>query len=177
MRSRSVILAALAALCMTAPSARAGLLNDRIAASWRAPDLMTVQRDLGTRTVAPTATFSIQDVLPETISDTRISVTSDVNPFAFTPRVFNGFRFENLTDSFGAVTLDTAATTVAGFGADRIGLSGNVLTLNLQGLNVFSGQFIVLNVGGDPVAVPAHAGLALFGLGLLGLAAVRRRSA
>lgn len=177
MRVRPLILAALAACWLGAAPARAGLLGDSIAASFRFPDLSTVLDGPVTATVAPTATFDLPaGGVQAVVSDTQIVVTVSpgISAKSFNAAAFNGLRLENLTKPFGSVVLNTVLTTQPDFTPDRIGLSGKVLTLNFQFMGLNDAQAIVLDVLRAPGPVPAPAALGLFGLGLLGLAALRR---
>jgi len=171
---RRLLLATVAALGVTAGSAEAGLLGDSIAASYRFPDIGSVDADFGTLVVAPTASFSYFGIFNTTLSDTQIVMDAFADFADWTLASFNGLRFENLTEAFGPVTV-SAATNMAGFSAANIAVSGNVLTVNWQGLPFDTGTQVILDIEGA-TPVPAPAGLALFGLGLLGLAVARRRA-
>jgi hypothetical protein len=172
---RRTLFATVAAIGLGAGTAEAGLLGDSIAASYRSPDLATVVQDYGTLLVAPTASFIGLGIFTTTLSDTQIVMNLFQFDSFFVPADFNGLRFENLTEAFGTVTVN-AATNMAGFSAANIAVSGNVLTVNWQSLSYDGQTQVILDIGDAPTTVPAPAGLALFGLGLLGLAAARRRA-
>jgi hypothetical protein len=92
------------------------------------------------------------------------------NP-TWNPASFNGLRFIG-TAAHGVTgaTID-AGSTMGGFDASRVTLTADEIRLNWNGLSYVDGTRLVINF-----AVPEPATLALFGAGLIGLMAMRRRS-
>ncbi|MYM24964.1 PEP-CTERM sorting domain-containing protein [Duganella sp. FT135W] len=63
---------------------------------------------------------------------------------------------------------------MVGFSAANVGISGNVASVNWNGLSFTTDTRVVLNISAVPE--PATYGMLMVGLGLLGVAARRRQS-
>lgn len=86
---------------------------------------------------------------------------------------FNGVILTG-TSPLGLSGVSVASTTMAGFDNSRVQVTENQILLNWQGLSYTDGTTI--NVIFSATTVPEPASLALLGLGLAGLASVRRRA-
>ncbi|RZT95225.1 PEP-CTERM sorting domain-containing protein [Rivibacter subsaxonicus] len=89
---------------------------------------------------------------------------------------FNGLVFDlagGAAHGFAGASIDPT-TTLAGFGADRVGLDPSRLSFNWYGLSYRDGT--VLKVNFSPVPEPGTFVFALAGLALVGVCARRRRA-
>lgn len=177
-----IALAAVALIAGAAPS-QASLLGHQMTATYQHPALGTVYGDA---TWAP-ATF-VTGAGGETVGDiegvTQIAVdfaastltlvlTTTLTGPVWNSAAFNGPVFTS-ADALGIVsaTVDSLATTMSGFGDSRVSFTGNEIRIDWGGLGYTSGTKVVVNF----TTVPEPLTLAVLGVGLLGLAAVRRRA-
>jgi hypothetical protein len=164
-----------AALATGAP-AQAGLLGQTIQGSYHLPSVGTVFGNFS---------YSTNPFVVGAGSDSTLIVSGifgiDVNfhddgliltlPAAgWSKGAFHGPVFDLLSGDFPSVAVIQAS------GGQTVSASiiGGDLYINWQGQFFASGDTVTLRFTG-PVGVPAPASLALFGLGLVGLAAFRRR--
>jgi hypothetical protein len=174
---RHVLLAAGLMLAASLP-AEAGLLGSTIRAEARYPTattplpgtVFTPNPFVVGAGVEATASDDIGDFYTVDFSDTGLVITFLDFGWIF-PEVFNGVAFSVETGSgFGSIL----ASSTSGGQSITAELVAGELRLNLQNQEFAAGDTITLRFG-EPAAVPAPAALGLFGLGLAGLVAVRRR--
>ena len=116
---------------------------------------------------------SISGVASVDITATQIRVDYNTST-SWSSAAFNGFR---LTDVFGlidawTITLDPSSN-LAGLTADRITFGDDFLQVNWQGLSFDANTLVVFNITTQNVPEPGS--LALVGLGLVGIVAMRKR--
>jgi hypothetical protein len=109
------------------------------------------------------------------ISDTnlRLNFGSNGNFGGGVP--FNGFILTDINGTipdFASITINSA-TTLAGFDSSRLFIDANTIRVNFVGLPFQTNDILSLDIA----AVPEPETVALLGLGLLGMTAVRRKSA
>jgi hypothetical protein len=172
---------------ITAGTARADLLGTEFTASYRFPDIATPY-PFGSPT-PPTFTVgagveSVVDVEGVTFisvdfAATSLTLTLDTiltNP-TWNATAFNGLLFD-ATGAHGIVSASVdASTTMAGFDASRVVLNADEIGINWNGLSYVDGTVVTITFAFAQVPVPEPASLAVLGIGLLGLAAARRRLA
>jgi hypothetical protein len=91
--------------------------------------------------------------------------------------VFNGPVFTSLAGlGISSASVDVA-TTMVGFDASRVSFTETAIRINWQGLSYSDGTTVAINFTFDPAIVSEPASFLLFGMGILGIAAVRRRHA
>jgi hypothetical protein len=177
---KNILLGALFGLLLSG-TAHAGLLGDTITASYQFPTLGTIY---GPVTWSP-ATFQVgpgqeTDGLVEGVThilvdftDTtlQITLTTTLDQPTWNSVAFNGPVFDGLLGLAGG-SVDVGATNLVGFDDSRILTSGNELALNWSGLGYTTGSTVVVDFS---FAAPEPASLALFGMGLTGLAAAYRK--
>lgn len=186
MRALKPLLLALVLLLGLSTGARAALLlGQNVSVEYFHPDLTSIELDAGGGLDLSNILVSseveiadlIQGVASLDIRDQQLYV-SFLYPGTFHATAFNGFRLSVLSPgvaAFTSVTTD-AISSLAGFGNERIGFGTDYLQINWQGLTFNAGDVLALNINAAPQAVPAPQTLALLGIALFGLAALRRRA-
>ena len=93
----------------------------------------------------------------------------------FVTAAFNGVSITDLTNpsAFTAFSVDPASNVI-GFNSSDVSLIGGVLYINYEGLNTPYGSLAQVDLTA-PAGVPEPTTLLLLGLGLVGLAGVRRK--
>ena len=99
-----------------------------------------------------------------------------VDPGGFNNIPDNGMRFVGLNPG-GTITGYTLDTGISGLDSWRILLSGNLLDIYMGGLALGYSNYFDITLQVEQTSVPEPATLALLGLGLAGIAAIRRRRA
>ncbi len=161
---------ALAAVALTSQATI--ITGDTVNVTHYFPNASSVDANLGNQ-VVPTANFNyggINDVVVGTDYMTLNAYCGEGCSWA--PASFNGAVLWDLTNNpFVGVSID-ASSSYAGFDASRLSFDANHVYLNLQGLS--ANGFLRVNFDGNEVPEPDS--LVLIGLGLVGLAAVRRKA-
>jgi hypothetical protein len=165
-------------------AAQAGLLGKTVSVSYSYPDAATVYGQATYSAPAFTVGPGVETVvtvegvtaISVDFADTHLHIV--LNTVLSTPTwnatSFNGLIFTVLSGSPGLTGADvTGATTMAGFTEARVSLPGNQIRVDWNGLSYVDGT--VVDVDFTTVPVPEPAGLALLGVGLLGLGLVQRR--
>jgi hypothetical protein len=103
------------------------------------------------------------------VNDSTLVADNFAFPSFWDNTSFNGWVLTDTTSSpITSVTID-GATNMAGFGPSNVSFTGNTVTVNWSGLRFDGSTVVQLELNGG--AVPEPASLALFGLGLTGIAA------
>lgn len=118
--------------------------------------------------------INLQNAANADFTDTQLILTF-IYPGQFANQAQNGPAFTDLTNQCTSVSIDSA-TTAAWFTAGMVSVdNAGTLIINWADQYFASSGIIVLDL--VPGAIPEPMSIALFGVGLAGLGAVRRRRA
>jgi hypothetical protein len=166
-------------------NAQANLFQgETVQLSYYAPTTSDLFRGPWTATVGPgieftyvLGCFSGASCIDVDISDTNILVSMHygTEPGDFTPYSFNGIRIYDLNGKIPAFTSGTInpATTLPGFGASRVAYDDNNIWLNFEGLYGTGYPIVSIDVGSTS-ALPEPTTLFFLGMGLIGIAGLKR---
>lgn len=171
------MLAMVSALIGFVPStANASLIGDTVAAQYVVNSPSNVLINEGTAVVGNGVEFphAIDDNLQYDFDANSVTISFDNGQEIVFAGVFSGPAFEDLTNPFTYAALDPAST-MPGFDASRLSLSDGTVIANLQMLSLVPGQKLIIDFVPTSTAVPEPLTLSLFGAGLAGAVAMRRR--
>jgi hypothetical protein len=173
----------LAALLAAAAPAHASFIGQDFTATYQFPALGQVYPDsswspasftvgAGVETVGDVE--GVTTISVDFAASTLTLVLNTILPGpAWTATAFNGPVFTANGPLGIAGASVNGATNLAGFDASRVSFTGSTIQVNWQGLSYTSGSQVALDFAFVPVPEPASLGL--FGVGVAGLLAMRRR--
>jgi hypothetical protein len=170
------VLASAAFLAFGAVGAHASLVGDTLEGSYYFPDTNTFYEDMGTSVITASGTQFTSEPLVVTVTGDTITANFTRADF-WRPAAFNGFVLENLSKSFGTISL-SSMTNMVGFTTANFVASGSLLTVNWQGLTFTPSTQVIFNVATlAAVPEPETYAMLLAGFGLVGAVARRRSKA
>lgn len=154
--------------------ASASIIGDSVNVSHYHPNSSSVDLDMGTQ-VVPTGVFDYYGLYGVTVNGDNLTYSSGANGYVWFTAAFNGPVITDMDSTFTSAVID-ASSSYAGFDASRLSFDDHHIYLNLNGLQV-NGFLQIDFETASTSDVPEPASMALFGLGMLGFAAARRKSA
>jgi hypothetical protein len=173
---KKLFLVALATMALGMDSAFAGNIGDTVNVTYYFPDSASPYQDLGTQVISGAGnTFNFAGYFDVVVTDNQIFAQNFAFTSMWSPASFSGFVVTDLTQNFTSPYTVDVGTTMSGLTNANIMSSGNSVSVNWQGLSFDQSTVVELTAGG--AAVPEPATVALFGFGLIAVAASRRKSA
>jgi len=180
---KSVLGLACMAWCVATPASAAPILTGNVTASYLFPDASTVY---SSSTFAVGSSLSCPSVAaicnpfaePATLSASGLAITlTELGGSSYSNGAFNGIQFSGLTFNDGSsITGFVLDSDLPGLTAAAVSFTANSIQYNAQGLAFPNNYHITLNLL-TSTAVPEPLTLTVFGAGLAGAAALRRRKA
>ncbi|HEX4025996.1 MAG TPA: PEP-CTERM sorting domain-containing protein [Rhizomicrobium sp.] len=180
------VVALSAFVCLAAGSAEASpALTGSLTATYFEPDTSTIRNGaVSTLAIGSTITCPGADafcnalVEPGTLTASGLSITFNENAgSSFNATTFNGIQYSGLTFSDGStLTGFTLDTDLAGLTGSDVSFTSSSIMFNASGDDFSSAPYhVTLDLVTSSSAVPEPFTLSLFGAGLAGAAALRRR--
>lgn len=176
-RTRLLVLVGLVLVTAAAPMS-AGLISQPVEVDYLYPEIGTLYSTLGIGTVTAggftASSFGQNDY---TVFDTQIVLRNVFSGSVyFTASTFNGYGL-TLTGvapvTISGVTVNSA-TNVSGFDSSRISFDSTHVWLNMQSLETYPNEAVVLDLSFADTSVPEPATAWLVGLTLVAAGLVRR---
>jgi hypothetical protein len=179
MKYATLARSALAVLLVSAGQAKAQMIGSTVDVEFYYPDLQHLFQDFGTKTVNPTAMWTLFGTETTTITDTKISYFSPTTSGAYQVQAFNGYvyHFINSGNLIKTVTVDPSSTLTGFDPSTRLhlvsdGAGGQLVEMDLgQGLSYAPLASVILDVN----AVPEPSSTALLATAVAGLFGYCRR--
>jgi len=162
---------------LSAGAAVAGTNGDTVSATYYFPleDSTYAEMGIGVVSGAGAVFHGPGESFQLLVTDTQIIAQNFFTPGFWAPSDFNGFKVTDLTKNFSSSYSIDSSTNMIGFGTTNVSVSGNIATINWQGLSVDENTRVVLNITAVPE--PETYAMMLVGLGLVGAIARRRKLA
>jgi hypothetical protein len=166
--ARAVGVAAVAAAACLGGNAQAKLVGDSVTATYYYPNASTVNDNMGTVTVGNGVEF-VDPLFTIDVSNNGVVITGQGFGL-FDQTSFNGFTLVDNSNPHAFDDLQFKYTSFSPNIKDKISITGNTISVNWATFFIQPGYKILLEV-----PEPATYGMLLAGLGLMSVAARRKR--